>query len=581
MHGWRATRFVLVSTLCACTGKGEPAPRSALIITLDTTRADALGCYGGPADATPALDALAAESVLYECARTVAPMTLPAHSSMMTGLYPIRHSARDNSVNRLPKAAVTLAERARERGFETAAIVAAAVLDPGVGIAQGFEHYDPVERTGAAARAGHVAERRAGDVLARARAWFEQRDTSRPFLCWVHLFDAHLPYEPPAAFAEQAGGSAYHGEVAYMDRAVGELIDLLRAQGELETTLVLVVGDHGEGLFDHAEEAHATFVYDSTMRVPFLVRSPDGIRGARAGERSREIVSVVDVFPTVVDALELGRAGDIDGRSLWRTRVPDDRGVYFESYYGYLQYGWSPLAGWADANGKYVHATTPELFDVARDPGELENLIDAGADAARYQAAIDALAAKSRLTPDREIDPDLLSDLQSLGYLTGGSAATDLPHPLEPTGLPDARVRQEVLRRTFEEVAELERGGDVDEAATRLHALIAANPRNVYARERLSLLCVANRRWEAAVEAGQGLLEHGFDTASTHNNLGLALAKLERFEEACTHLRRAHELDDQSPLVRKNLVGVLRELGRDDEARAIEAAGAAEAASDS
>jgi len=549
---------VVLPCVVACApGDEAVAVRSALIVTLDTTRADAWTCLGGAPGVTPAIDALARESVLYERARTVAPMTLPAHASMMTGLYPLRHSARDNSLNRLPRAAETLAERAAERGFETAAFVAAAVLDPGVGLAQGFETYDAIERDATAERSQHVAERPAGDVLARVRSWFDERDAGRPFLCWVHLFDPHLPYEPPAAFAEQARGDAYHGEVAYVDRAVGELVELLRARELLDSTLVIALGDHGEGLGDHDEEAHAMLVYDTTIRVPLLVRHPDG---HRAGERSREIVSVVDVFPTVVDALALGRSGDVDGQSLFRRRAPADRGVYFESYYGFLQYGWSPLSGWVDTSGKYVHSSEPQLFDVDADPGERVHLLDAGHDASRHQAAIDRLAAKPRLSADDEIDGALLEDLQGLGYVTGGRALSELPHPLEPTDRPAPQHRHAVVREAFRAVDEWQRQGNFERARARLQELVDENPRNLLARERLSLLYVALERWSEAFEAARDLLAAGFETASTHNTLGLAQWRLGRLDEARVHLERALELDPRNPLVEKNLKAVRRAL---------------------
>ena len=541
------------------------APRSVVIVTLDTTRADALGCYGGPPSLTPAIDALARDSVLYERAYTTTPLTLPSHASLMTGLYPIRHAVRDNGRNPLPDAATTLAERATRRGLATAAVVASAVLDPVQGLAQGFAHYDRVRRPSASTTTAHYAERDADAVLAGVRRWLDERDPTEPFLLWVHFFDPHFPYEAPAQFQKRASGIDYHGEVAYVDRAVGDLVEELRARALLGETLVVLTADHGEGLGDHGEESHGTLCYDTTMRVPLLVRYPDG---TRAGERSREIVSLVDVYPTVLDALALGPPGDVDGLSLWRRTLPAERGAYFESYYGFLQFGWSPIAGWIDARAKYLHGTSPELYELERDPDEAENRA-ATADTAPYEARIAELAARPMLAVEANADTALLEDLRSLGYAAAGAATLEIPHPLAATGLPAVRTRRRELRETHGAIAMAERG-DRAGAIEKLSAIVGENPRNLSAQERLGAYLIAEDRFEDALRVLRAVLDQGLETGLGHNNVGHCLQRLGRNDEALVHFRRGLELDPTNPMIPENLALVLRRLGRGDEAEPYE-----------
>ena len=342
---------------CSADPPAAPSEKAAsktsiLLVTLDTTRADALGCLGGRPGVTPRLDALAREGVLYTQARTTAPVTLPAHASMFTGLYPIRHGARDNGRTPLPPEATTLAELAREAGLETAAFVAAAVLDDAWGLDQGFETYvDPTRPHDGSVSAMYV-ERSAEEVVGDALRWLRERDAGRPFLLWVHLFDPHAPYVPPPAFARQAGGDPYLGEVARADAGVGALLDELARQDLDDETLVVVVSDHGEGLGDHGEVTHGSLAYDTTLRVPLIVRHPDG---RRAGTRSDEAASVVDVLPTVAAALGLEAPAGIDGVDLGEPLDGAERGIFFETSYGFLHYGWSPISGWLEGGLKYVH----------------------------------------------------------------------------------------------------------------------------------------------------------------------------------------------------------------------------------
>jgi arylsulfatase A-like enzyme len=559
-----------LAALAGCHGPVEPAvvppgaAHSAILVTLDTTRADSLGVYGGPPGLAPELDRLAREGVLYEQARSVAPITLPSHASMLTGLYPPRHTVRDNSLHPVPPSASTLAERAAERGLETGAFVASIVLDRAFGLDQGFGTYDTPSRQSRRRRQdiGLYDERPGSEVVAAAVDWLRGLDADARFFAWVHLFDPHMPYEPPEEAQRRAGGNAYLGEVAAMDGAVGTLVSALRELGRLERTLVVVVADHGESLGEHGESTHGVFCYDTTMRVPFFLRYPDG---HAAGERRPEVVSVVDVFPTLIDGLGLGDPGEVDGASLYRRRTPDDRGAYFESFYGAIHYGWAPLVGWIDAGGKYVHGRPPEFWDVRADPQEGSVLPLAAADRALYVGAIRGVLAAAGLEAQGQVAPQMLERLEALGYATAGSrGGLDLPDPLAESDLPNPRDRLHEIRRVEQAVAALQRDR-IDEAIALFGSVVAENPRNATAVEFLAPALIETGRCADAIPLLEGLIDAGIARALTHVNLGRCLESDGRDEEAAAQYRTASEIEPANPAVLRKLAGQLEKLGHDAE----------------
>jgi len=560
-----AVALVLVGLTSACSGsEAGRALRSALIVTLDTTRADALTCLGGREGVSPRLDALAREGVLYTNARTTAPITLPAHASMFTGLYPIRHSARDNGRTPLPASAVTLAELAAAAGLDTAAFVAAAVLDDAYGLDQGFATYVDPTRPHDSSILGLYVERPAEDVVTDAVRWLRSRRPDRPFLLWVHLFDPHAPYLPPPSFLRQAGGNPYLGEVARADAAVGQLLDALAELERERDTLVLVVGDHGEGLGQHGEATHGSLAYDSTLRVPLIVRNPSGRRG---GSRCDDLVSVVDVLPTVAAALDLSLPAGVDGVDLLHVPADPARGLYFETCYGFLHYGWSPIAGWIEGGIKYLHDAAPQLFDVVADAGERRDLAGLrAADIQRARAGIAAVAALPRLEPEETADPALLPGLRALGYAAAVADEEQIPHPLAPTTFPPARARLEELME-LARAAEAAKQGRPGEAAELLAGLLLENPANRTAAENRATYLIADGRCEEAVPLFEGMIASGARSAETHLNLGYCLQLAGRDEEAVAHFLRAHELDAGNTSALRNLVVVLSRLGREEEAQ--------------
>ncbi len=558
----------LLAAAALLAGCGSSDAPCVLIVTLDTTRADAVGFSGGPERVTPVLDALAAESVVFERARTVAPITLPAHSSMLTGLYPPRHGVRLNGTQALPESATTLAERARDAGYETAAFVAAAVLDRNFGLAQGFETYGAPLRPQSDA-GPHFPERPAAEVVDEALAWLEDGwNRRRPFLLWVHLFDPHNPYEPDSRFYLQAGLDSYLGEVAAADHAVGRLLDDLRERGVLDRTCVVVVGDHGEGLEEHDEATHGALCFETTVRVPMLVRFPGG---HRAGERSTATVSVVDLYPTLLDVLGLP-AGDVDGLSLRDGPPPADRGVYFESFYGYYHYGWGPLAGWADARGKYVAGPRPRLYGPDDATEEQERAVDDAGEAlvGAYRGAIAGVLAATPLPADEStpVDADLLEGVRALGYTASDAvrAGDDWPSPLEAEGLRDPHDgSQEVLdlNVAIHFGHELH---DHERAVELLERILADNPRHAYALLELAFNLNNVQRYEESIAAIERFFALGWESAVAHLNVGTSYDKLGDPARALVHLRRAVELDPGYRQARAALVQVLEKRGLAEEA---------------
>jgi arylsulfatase A-like enzyme/predicted negative regulator of RcsB-dependent stress response len=551
--------------------RAEPPPaaaRSALIVTLDTTRADALSCTGAPAGLTPRLDRLASEGLLFTQARTSAPITLPAHASLFTGLTPLRHGVRDNSLQPLPPQALTLAERARAAGLDTAAFVAAAVLDSAFGLDQGFDRYVDPPRGAGTRQSVHFVERSAEAVADDVLAWLGARERARPFLLWVHFFDPHAPYQPPEEFRRRAGGDAYLGEVARVDFALGRILDELERQGLMRETLVVVAGDHGEGRGEHGEATHGALTFDSTLRVPLIVRAPGS---AAAGQRSARAVGLVDVAPTVAAAMGLAALPGIDGRDLLSSTATPEAGVYFESYYGFLHYGWSPITGWCDGQRKYSFDGQDACFDLRLDPGETRNLAREQPDCAEsFRKAVGALAARPRLAGTGDIDGELRGAIQQLGYAAEAPAPSRYPEPLESTGRPPARERQGEVERMEQAIAhsQAKRFGA---AAEILRQVVQENPYNESAGSRLAAFLIADGKTGEALPILLKLEQSGAPRADDALNLGYCLQAAGRDAEAVPRFERALELDPGSAQARSNLVVVLKRLGRTREAAEVEA----------
>jgi arylsulfatase A-like enzyme/Tfp pilus assembly protein PilF len=450
-------------------------PSHVVIFTLDTTRADRLGAYGWTRARTPHLDNLAARGVRFDDAVTVAPITGPAHAAIFTGQYPARHGVRDNATTPLPDRAETLAESLAAAGFATGGFIGAFVLDRAYGFAQGFSTFGGFTRVESGREAN--AERVGAEVVDEALRWVATIPVDQRLFLWVHLYDPHAPYAPPPS-AATSGGDGYDDEVAYMDGQIGRVLQALEARGTLADTLVMAVADHGESLGEHGEDEHGVFLYEPVLRVPWIIAGP-GVPAARVVS---EQVRVIDVVPTVLDALGLPSASDLDGETLWPVVTGGARAIvpaaYAESYYPKLHYGWSELRALRADGWKVIDAPTAELYALGRDRQEATNLY-AGqqsladrmiAEARRLEEGMTGGTQPEAATPDR----DTLERLRSLGYI--GSAA---PLPKGERG-PDPKDRIEE-RRQFKVLMSAAiddlGAGRIDAAISALRQLVATNER--------------------------------------------------------------------------------------------------------
>ena len=390
-----------------------------LLVTIDTLRADRVGAYGARDVATPTLDALAARGVLFEEAMASVPLTLPSHTSILTGQYPPTHGVRHNAVFVLPNSAETIAERFSEAGYATGAVVGAAVLDSGFGLEQGFEHYDSDIARERASAAGYF-ERPAKEVTDRALAWLaEQR---RPFFLWVHYYDVHVTHNPPEPFKTRFQGHLYDGEVANVDFELGRLLASLEQDKLLANTIVAVTADHGEGLGEHGEVTHSYFVYDSVLHVPLMFAGP----GIPAGVRVAPVTPNTGVAATLLALAGVSPLHHVDVADLapsWRSGGTQAAGeAYAETLAGELDHGWAPLHAIRTDRYHYIRAPRPELYDVKADPHELRNLLpskqsEPAAVVKSDEARIDAwLASAADLRPVT-VDAETRAKVEALGYV--------------------------------------------------------------------------------------------------------------------------------------------------------------------
>ena len=462
----------------------SPPPRpNVLLLTLDTLRADALPVFGNKVVKTPVINKMAKESTRFSRAYTVTPLTIPSHSSIFTGMYPPRHGVRDNGDFFLGDDAVTLAERLKGAGYATMASVGAEVTSHHWGFAQGFDAFydDMGVETDDVANRWRV-ERRGDEVVDDALGWLEANGQTAPWFAWVHLFDAHYPYDPPEPFATTHKDLPYLGEVSYLDLQVGRVMAWLESSGQLDHTLVVLTADHGEGLGAHGEAFHGVLVYDPTTRIPIIIRPPGG-QGTPGLVRFP--VSVVDLTPTILGAVGLSAAERLDGVDLspWigaaePPPAPEAREIYVESLYPYRHYGWAPQRALVSEEWKLIDSTTPELY-ARTDAGESDNLAVSETpppELAAMRAAIRALAAT--LTPEDDmadavqLDPERLAQLEALGYVT--TLADSSADGFE-AGLPDPVERLPSLRELERARAGLQTGNLADALAA-TQALIAAEP---------------------------------------------------------------------------------------------------------
>ena len=503
--------------------------QNVLLVTIDTLRGDALGSYGGRA-ATPNLDRLAHDGLQFTFAHAHAVMTLPSHTSILTGRYPFEHRVRDNAGFRLPDSARTLAEAARERGMATGAFIGAFPLDRQFGLAQGFEVYEDLGGGEVAPSDFAFIERPAAEVVTQATAWIQKQQ--RPWLAWVHVFDPHSPYAPPAPFAEQYRGREYAGEVAYTDQALAPLLDLVR--GGSRPTTVVVTGDHGEGLGDHGEATHGVFAYESTLRVPLIVAQVGPFTSPGRGKRVDASVRHIDIVPTIAALAGLKMPADLAGRSLLIADAEtESRTSYFEAMTAMLKRGWAPLTGVIDGRRKYIDLPLDELYDLNADPAESRNLVASSPQDVRTLTARLNEFGSELPVEQKDESAEVRARLQSLGYVSGSVA-----RKAKYTADDDPKKLIDVDRLMMDGI-ELHRGGRSVEAMEAYRKVIERRPEMGLAYRRLAYI-----QWETGAPAQaiatlrSDITKNG-PSVDTEVRLGNYLAETGNAAEAVPMLERA------------------------------------------
>lgn len=559
----------LIATIRVSIGPSRSAPRpNILLITVDTTRADHVGAYGDAMARTPTFDRLASEGVLFERAVSVAPITLPAHVSLLTGRYPFAHGVRNNGNFRVADDVPTLATALHDHGYRTAAFVSAFVLDRRSGLSRGFDEYDDRFDAGGALIPDDAIERRGDRTGQLAEKWVARQvgDTGAdrpPFFVWLHLYDPHDPYTPPAPFAEPFRGHPYDGEIAFDDAVVGSLVERLKRLGVLSTTMVALVGDHGEGLSEHGEVTHAIFVYESVLHVPMIIWWPGHLRPARVAP----LVRGIDLTPTLLDLAGIPPLAGAQGQSL----LPLARGgrqgpasAYSETYFPLFFMNWAPLRAIQDDRWKFIDAPAPELYDLATDPHERSNLATREpARAAALRRALDSVSGTgagvmATAIPDREA----IEKLAALGYI-GATSGSSVQSGAVTRRDPKAMIG--VFNRLRDANGAITHGRPAEAEAT-ARDVLDADRQNAFATLILAQAQTQQGRCLEAIESYRAYAALVPTSADAHYWIAICAARLGRADRALDEVSAALAIDPPYTRARLFRAGLLTERGRLDDA---------------
>ncbi len=510
-----------------------------LLVSIDTCRADHTSPYGREID-TLTIQRLADEGYVFEEAVTCAPLTQPAHTSLFTGWYPGRHGVRDNANYALSGEAVTLAEILKDRGYQTGGVVASMIMSKRTGLDQGFETYNDAFSNDEIQRLGPTVNRTANVVRDLALKWIDDRDTKRPFALFLHYYDPHLPYTPPVEITKEYPNRLYDGEIIYVDRCLAPVLARLEELGLYENTLVVLLGDHGESLWEHKEQSHGLFLYDTTIRIPLIVRVPG--RTEQGGTRISTPVSIIDVMPSTLELLGIDTAAltassklpELDGLSfapLLEAKSIPPRDLYAETLYP-LFFNWSPSYSIRRGGLKYIRSPEREFFNTDRDPHERKNLISEKQPLAERLAPLleEKVVDWSHEQPTAEIRITLESAeaLASLGY-TGGvisdvSATEDLP---------DTKSRTEIYH-LIDRALSLMATRNLNAAEKILKQVVELDPANPSPHLNLGDILGYQGKYEEAEKYLRICLDLSPTNTMAHLSLGNLLSAVERFDEAET-----------------------------------------------
>jgi len=557
-------------------------PSNLVLLTIDTLRPDHLECYGYKSIKTPRINGLASDGILIEKAYTPIPLTLPSHASIFTGAYPLFHGVRDFTGFTLSRNHTTLAAMLKAAGYSTGAVVGSAVLESRWGLNQGFDFYYDNFTFSATQNWQPIAER-TGDVVVREALGWLDKNKGKPFFLWAHLFDPHDPYKPPPPYDRQYATHPYDGEIAFTDEMVGRVLDYLKQNNLYDSSLIVLVGDHGESLGEHGEKYHGFFIYDSTLRVPLIFKLPGAV--GLQGRRLTGPLRTIDIVPTVLQVLNLTgkvRATEVQGRGAYSALLGKsplaDLEAQAEIFLPFYHFDWSPLVSLRRGRYKFIDAPKPELYDTVADPGEMRNLY---AEKTAIAAQLKVLLRQdiARYMPKdaaaevpRDVDPATVEKLASLGYLALSKGASGPPLDKK---LPDPKDRIEVYElirdgtlaaqreeygraiRILTEAINREPGslvarfqlanvyrvvGSLDKAEGEFQRTLELRPGYVLALRRLGEIYLAGKRYGEAEVAFKKVVAQSPDDLLAWFNLGGLYVIKDRWDEAVGAFRKAQEL---------------------------------------
>ena len=568
---------------------GNPIPKTknklnVLLITIDTLRADRLSCYGSQNPKTPNIDNLAERGMLFERAFANTSTTLPSHANILLGVTPNYHGVHENLNFVVNEKLLTLAEHLRNSGYATGAFVGAYPLDSRFGLAQGFDTYDD-QYIRTYTKIFSSLERIAEDVIKGALEWLEGRTS--PWFLWIHCWDPHVPYDPPEPFKTQYKEHPYEGEVAYVDLALGKLLDHMKENSLFDSTLIIFTGDHGESLGQHGEKTHGFFAYNSSIWIPLIISYPE-----TGPSRAGHYVSHIDIFPTVCDVLGIEKPSFLQGISLLpalKGKKLPERPVYFESLYPYYSRGWAPLEGYIFEQKKFIDSPIPELYDLELDFDELNNLAERKKIPelkSQFKKIKDSLIPDEKVDAAQKVDRKTRERLASLGYISYVQVIKKkhfsihddvkilLPYinkaeeawELHKAGKSDEGIK--LLRKIIEERNNMDvayislaliyhEKGDTEEAIAILEQGLSVLPSNYGIFIQYMELLTSAKKYDKVITSFEkmSIREAEYDPA-IWNNLGVAYAKKGNFEEAIKAFKMGLSLDDELPGLNNNLADV-------------------------
>jgi arylsulfatase A-like enzyme/tetratricopeptide (TPR) repeat protein len=552
----------------------EVSELNILFITLDTTRADHLGCYGYDRAETPNMDRLAETGIMFKNATCQVPLTLPSHSSMFTGTYPFYHGVRDNGGFYLEPDRTTLAEVLKAQGMATSAFVGAFVVDSRWGLDQGIDYYyDNFDFAKYKRISLDSVQREGGEVIEAFFEWFEDNYQNK-FFSWIHLYDPHTPYEPPEPYKTRFSKwkwGLYDGEIAYVDELIGKVLDKLTEKAVLERTLIVIVGDHGESLGQHQENAHGFFIYDAATSIPLIIHFPSQNLSAK---KVYTRVETVDIMPTLLQILGLPLPSEIQGESLLPLILDKGKGskqerfAYSESYYPRYHYGWSELKSLQNSRYKYIQAPRPELYDIVNDPNELTNIYrEENGIGQQFEEKLNSLLEEMSAEGIEEkgpqkLDEEAMEKLMALGYVGG---FTSQPELSESGDLPDPKDKIHLFNKI--KMAEGNFAQDnLDGALERLTEVIEEDPMIKEARRVRARIFSKLNRLEEAIEECKEALKIDPEYEAAIFSLAHAYKRQKKYEEAIAGYERLIQLDPRDHKPAYNLGEIYMKMDEIDKA---------------